>query len=460
MYVGSQLISFDGKQSNQTMEQYIMVKILGAGITGLSAGYSLNVDVFEAEAYPGGICSSYYLNIGNNEKHTGLSRQSSGYRFEIGGGHWIFGGDPLILRFVRSLTPIKFYQRRSAVFFPDRDLFVPYPIQNHLRLLGSKMAAQALSEIVTRKFTSGIVTMDDWLKANFGDTLYDLFFQPFHELYTAGLYKQIAPQDSYKTPVDLKLVIRGAFDEVLPVGYNTNFVYPEYGLDFLAQEMSKRCRIFYGKRVIRIDVQSREIYFEDGTSERYSELISTLPLNFMLEITGLQVDEQTDPATSVLVVNIGAIKGSACPTEHWLYIPRSKAGFHRVGFYSNVDVSFLPSSTREENNRVSIYVEKSYKQQKRPAEEEIKQVSKAIISELQEWGWVKEIEVVDPTWIEVAYTWSYPGSKWRTKALKILEENGIYQIGRYGRWVFQGIADSIKEGMYAGALFRENCHEE
>jgi hypothetical protein len=27
-------------------------------------------------------------------------------------------------------------------------------------------------------------------------------------------------------------------------------------------------------------------------------------------------------------------------------------------------------------------------------------------------------------------------------------------VGRYARWVFQGIADSIKDGFYAGACFQ------
>mgnify|MGYP006998240815 CR=1 FL=1 len=30
-------------------------------------------------------------------------------------------------------------------------------------------------------------------------------------------------------------------------------------------------------------------------------------------------------------------------------------------------------------------------------------------------------------------------------------QSGVTQIGRYGRWIFQGIADSIAEGLAAGA---------
>jgi protoporphyrinogen oxidase len=152
----------------------------------------------------------------------------------------------------------------------------------------------------------------------------------------------------------------------------------------------------------------------------------------------------------VLVINIGAKRGERCPDDHWVYIPQSRAGFHRVGFYSNVDVTFLPLSARKAKERVSIYVEKAYLEGQKPDKGEAKALCEAVVRELQEWGWIGEVEVVDPTWIEVAYTWSWPGSRWREKALKTLEEQGIYQIGRFGRWVCQGIAESIKDGLMAG----------
>lgn len=429
--------------------------ILGAGMTGLAAGHASGLPVFEAADSPGGICSSYYVRPGRQERLHHAPANGEAYRFEIGGGHWIFGGDPLILRFIRSLTPVKSYQRKSAVFFPDRDLFVPYPIQNHLRYLGQKVAAQVIEEITSVRSSGEVITMADWLRANFGQTLYKLFFEPFHELYTAGLFREIAPQDAYKTPVNPALVIRGAFDDVPQVGYNVTFIYPEEGLNVLAQRMAERSRVHYGKRVVKVDIDSKEIHFEDGTVEPYSEIISTLPLNRMMEMTRLDVGERPDPATSVLVVNIGATRGPNCPEEHWLYIPQSKAGFHRVGFYSNVDPSFLPASRREQQDAVSIYVEKAYREGDKPTQQEIDQLCQDVVKELQEWGWIKDVEVVDPTWIDVAYTWSWPGSHWKEKAMKALEEHGIYQIGRYARWKFQGIADSIRDGFIAGGGWSE-----
>ena len=222
------------------------ILILGAGMTGLAAGYASGLPVYEAAEWPGGICSSYYVRPGSTERLHTAPKDGEAYRFEIGGGHRIFGGDPLVLRFIRKLTPVKTYTRRSAVYFPERDLFVPYPIQNHLRYLGQKVAAQVLEEIANGRASGEVETMADWLRASFGPTLCELFFEPFHELYTAGLYREIAPQDTYKTPVNLSLVIQGAFDEVPQVGYNVTFVYPEEGLNTLAQRLAERCDIRYG----------------------------------------------------------------------------------------------------------------------------------------------------------------------------------------------------------------------
>jgi hypothetical protein len=99
----------------------------------------------------------------------------------------------------------------------------------------------------------------------------------------------------------------------------------------------------------------------------------------------------------------------------------------------------------------SICVEKSFANGQRPSPSEIEDYSKKVVLELQSWGFIGEVEVVHPTWIEVAYTWSHPGSTWKAEALALLEQYGISSIGRYGRWQFQGIADSIRDGLMCGA---------
>jgi protoporphyrinogen oxidase len=426
--------------------------VLGGGITGLSIGLASGFPIYEAVEAPGGICSSYYVRPNSKERLPNCPEDGEAYRFEIGGGHWIFGGDPTILRFIERLAPVKKYSRKSSVYFHEKQLYIPYPLQNFLSCLEPSLAAQALAEMSAPK--APVTTMAEWLEQNFGRTLCKLFFDPFHHLYTAGLHQKIAPQDSYKSPVDLSLAIKGALSSTEPVGYNTQFIYPIEGLNVLAQRMAEKCDVRYGKRVINIDPGRKIVSFKDGTSECYETLISTLPLNHMLEMTDLEIDNPPDPYTSVLVLNIGAVRGPRCPDDHWLYNPDAKSGFHRVGFYSNVDRSFMPKSAQAEQSRLSIYVERAYVGGSKPTQAEIEIYANAVVSELQDWGYIEESEVVDPTWIDVAYTWQLPGSKWRKVAMDQLEENDIYPVGRYARWVFQGIADSIRDGFYSGCSFR------
>ena len=420
-------------------------------MTGLAAGMASGLPVLEAAAQPGGICCSYYLVPGSDQLLAEPPEDDSAYRFEIGGGHWLFGGEPSVLRFIAELGPVARYERRSSVYFPDTRRYIPYPIQNHLRFFDQRTIVAALEQMARPPGPGS--TMAHWLIETFGETLNGIFFAPFHELYTAGLYTEIAPQDAYKSPVDLSLALRGAFASTAPVGYNTTFVYPQGGLDLLARRMADRCRVAFERRVVGIDVEARVITLADGTTREYQDLLSTLPLNRVMDMAGLSTAATPDPFTSVLVVNLGGTKGKACPQDHWLYLPHSEGGFHRVGFYSNVDPGFLPASARGAGDRVSLYVERSYRGGERPADAAIEQYCAQVVEELRDWGFIGRAEAVHPTWIDVGYTWSWPGSRWAAEALRLLEQNGIYQIGRYGRWRFQGIADSIRDGFVAGSSF-------
>ena len=81
--------------------------ILGAGMTGLAAGFSSGFPIFEASDNSGVICSSYYIKPGETRRHPNPPEDHSAYRFEIGGGHWIFGGDPKLTQFLNRFVSLK-----------------------------------------------------------------------------------------------------------------------------------------------------------------------------------------------------------------------------------------------------------------------------------------------------------------------------------------------------------------
>src|SRR5262249_45452249 len=143
--------------------------ILGGGMTGLAAGAISDLPVYEGALRPGGICSSYYMRPGVSEVLPKAPDGAEAYRFEIGGGHWIFGGDPAVIHFLGSCAKLETYQRKSGVYLSDEELYIPYPLENHLRCLGEQRAAQALLEMSGSP--GPITTMKDWIEGHFGKLL-------------------------------------------------------------------------------------------------------------------------------------------------------------------------------------------------------------------------------------------------------------------------------------------------
>lgn len=420
--------------------------IIGAGFTGLGAGLSSGLKIIEAKDSPGGICASY---------------QIDGFRFEIGGGHWIFGRDAYVLDLMNRFVKCREYKRRSAVFFAGnlevtRSLkykFINYPIQNNLYALGEGLANRALEEILhNNKRSFNGLTMSEWLKHYFGETLYLIFFAPFHDRYTAGLYKIIAPQDSYKSPINLKSIIDGVSGNPdLLAGYNATFVYPEDGLDTFSIRIAQRCNIEFGKTVVRINPEQKNVALSDGTEIGFDVLISTIPLNRVMELCGFM--DGAEPYTSVLVINMAVELGNyeiARHGNHWLYIPDSSTGFHRVGYYSNVDPLFLAERFRNSEKYGSLYIEFAFRPDKKPSNDEIENIISKTESELMEWGFIKRALFANSTWIDVAYTWQKPESRWVSDSIEKLRTYDIISVGRYGRWNFQGILESLKEGIFEG----------
>jgi hypothetical protein len=107
-----------------------------------------------------------------------------------------------------------------------------------------------------------------------------------------------------------------------------------------------------------------------------------------------------------------------------------------------------------------VYVEKAYSSGCEPSALETQRLCEMVVEELRSWGWISDVEVIDPTWIDVAYTYSWPNSGWIQNMVQRLQEKNVYQVGRYARWICQGVADSIRDGLLAGsALLGANARE-
>ena len=140
----------------------------------------------------------------------------------------------MVTRLLAGASELRSYRRRSAVLFLGarestrelRDFIVPYPIQDNLFALPKEIRGAALAEILDETRDGRADTVAGWLEEQFGPTLCRIFFAPFHQRYTAGLFREIAPQDAYKSPIDKERVRRGAEWENSDAGYNATFLYP------------------------------------------------------------------------------------------------------------------------------------------------------------------------------------------------------------------------------------------
>jgi hypothetical protein len=104
--------------------------------------------------------------------------------------------------------------------------------------------------------------------------------------------------------------------------------------------------------------------------------------------------------------------------------------------------------------RAALYVELTFPGGQRPSPEATQSIVERVIAEIRENELIDGVEVADATWVDVAYTWRRPGSDWVSRAIAACRESRIEPAGRYGRWTFQGIAASLKEGLLLGSVLR------
>lgn len=366
--------------------------ILGAGFTGLAAGIKTGLPIYEASEQAGGICTSYFRD---------------GFEFSHGGPHFLFGKG-VGLDYIKSLVPVAEHERRAGIYYNHT---FPYPIQT----------------VAQKPIVATPGSLKEWFSKKFSVAECNLFFNPQNEKYTAGFYDEIIQCDEFKSP------------PAGSVGFVSTFCDPVGGLTPLVKKMAEKCTIQYKKAACKIDVEHKAVAFTDGTAERYDKLISTIPLGQLLAMCGYPLREIQLPYNSVLVLNIGAEPDVCTPKEHWLYVPFCKTNFYRLSFYSNVDTAKAPPG------KVGMAVEMAFSPEFDYEDLDVPFIIREVVSELQSWRMIGPTITVDPTWVKTAYTWLH-AKETRDNHLAWLKERDIISTGRYGKWHFQGMVDSIKDG--------------
>ena len=106
-------------------------------------------------------------------------------------------------------------------------------------------------------------------------------------------------------------------------------------------------RIMYGKKVYNIDLEGKVLVLEGGTIIKYKHCISTMPLDYTLQLVGKDELAKKLAHTSSHIVGIG-MRGQV-PKIHskkcWIYFPESTSDFYRCSLFSNYSEHNCPAAT-------------------------------------------------------------------------------------------------------------------
>ncbi|MFN9992513.1 MAG: protoporphyrinogen/coproporphyrinogen oxidase, partial [Phycisphaerales bacterium] len=272
------------------------IVILGAGPTGLGAGYRLkelgyeDFIIVDRHPYIGGLAHSF--------------TDDKGFTWDIG-GHVMFSHykyyDECFDRLMGSEFTLN--NRESWVRMFDR--WVPYPFQNNVRYLPTDAAYECLSGLIKAQTGRGAVksaadarNFGEFIDAVFGEGIAKHFMRPYNFKVWAyepeAMNKQWIGERVAVIDIDraLKNVMLGTDD--FGWGPNNQFKFPlkggtgEFyrrfgpvlGLTDDGRE-TPGSHIKMNKRVKSIDADRKVIAFDDGSSERYDTLISTMPLDVL-----------------------------------------------------------------------------------------------------------------------------------------------------------------------------------
>jgi protoporphyrinogen oxidase len=415
--------------------------ILGSGPTGLGAGLrakQLGLDkfeIFERSSHVGGLASSF--------------QDEKGFTWDIGGhvqfSHYQYF-DELMVRALGEKW--LHHQRESWVWIEGR--FVPYPFQNNIRHLSPQSrwkCLQGLIELYREAPGGRPANFGQWIDRTFGKGLAEVFMRPYNfkvwayppeELDFGWVGERVAVTDLEKV---LYNVLHEKDD--LSWGPNNTFQFPFRGGTGAVWEsvadMVGRDRIALNAEAVRIDPKAKRVYFAGGREAEYDVLISTIPIDQLVDLAGLdhlkpQAAKLKYSSSHVIGVGLAGKPPAALSKKCWMYFPENDCPFYRVTVFSN----YSPNNVPDIERYWSLMGEVSESPHK-PVD--AKTVVQQTVDGMRKTNLIDKNSEVVSTWHHCA-KYGYPTpALGRDAALNAiqpeLEKQDIYSRGRFGGWKYE-----------------------
>ena len=431
------------------------IVIIGAGPTGLAAGYRLkelghdNFTMLEARHKVGGLASS--------------ETSPNGFTYDIG-GHVLFSHYEYFDRLFDTLMGDEYQEllRESWVWIEDR--FIPYPFQNNIKYLSKETVFECLMGLIEAQKQpldlSRFHNFEELIYGVFGAGIAKHFMMPYNFKVWAHPPRMMNKEwiGERVSVVDIKRVLGNVVFDKDDAGWgpNSTFKYPRYGgtgglferiVPYVKDHLRLNCA------VAAVDTEQKEVALEDGTREPYDVLLSTIPMDKLVcAMNGDTPDTVREQAKRLrhsgsFIVGVG-IK-QPCPSKKcWMYFPEASSPFYRLTYLSNYSPEVVP----DPDHYYSILAEVSHSEFK-PVDRDtvVDDVIQGLVN-TKMIGEADRKDIVDAYLIERDYTYPTPSLE-RDQALAtihpFLESKGIYSRGRFGAWRYEvgNMDHSVAQGV-------------
>jgi protoporphyrinogen oxidase len=289
----------------------------------------------------------------------------------------------------------------------------------------------------------------EWILETFGEGIADAFMFPYNtKVWTTPLEQMSKSWIGERVSVvDFKRLLENVLLERDDVawGPNNKFKFPLHGGTGEIYRRMASCfpqKVHQRKELAEVDPKRHTVSFTDGTGDKYDVLISTAPLDLLVQ--GMKsADASLLEAThdlqhnNLLVVGIG-LKKKIETGRCWIYFTDKEMPCYRATYFSHYSPNNVPDANTDQYS--SLMCEMSFRVDETPDPERVlDQVIAGLIRS-------KILEESDREYIisryhrSIAYSYPIPTLN-RDRALNILQpallKQDIYSRGRFGAWRYE-----------------------
>lgn len=419
------------------------IAILGSGMAGCGAAYRLrgegaDVVLYDKNPYLGG--------------HTISLTYDEGFTFDIG-PHVSFTSDARIQEIFAEAVDGAFDSRAYRFNNYWEGCWLGHPAQTNLYGLPPEVIVKVISDFVAEGGREReIGNYQDWLCAAYGETFAEWFpgryTYKYHTTEAANLTTDWMGPRMYRPSLDEMLL--GALTPSTPnVHYIRQFRYPRRGgFASYVKGLAAPHDIRLNHEVTSIDPRSRTLSFQDGRTESYDALISSIPLPEVVPLIRGAPDDVLAAADALacstcVLVNIGIGRPDIAEVQI-SYFYDLDVVFPRASFPHMMAESTVPDGCS--SVQVEIYFSRKY----RPFTGSPEDYIEPTLRDLVRCGVLREdddIVVKDAVLVPYAnIIFDHDRAAALERVQAFLDEAGVRNCGRYGEWAYYWTDDSFKSG--------------